>query len=177
MTTKQPVAELDARFSSEGAQPTAWDEARGQLEQAEVYWLTTVREDGRPHVTPLIGVWADGAAHFCTGAGEQKARNLAHYPQCALTTGCNALGEGLDVVLEGEAVRVVDDAALQRVADAYLAKYGDDWRFTVRDGAFHQGDGSSEEGDSGAAIVFAVAPWQAFGFRKGDYSQTRWRFA
>ena len=28
-------------------------------------------------MTPLIGVYADGALHFCTGAEEQKARNIA----------------------------------------------------------------------------------------------------
>jgi len=70
--------ELDARFSSEGAKPTAWPEARKHLEGAELYWLTTVRADGRPHVTPLIAVWLDGAMHFCTGASEQKAKNLEH---------------------------------------------------------------------------------------------------
>ena len=48
------------------------------LERAELYWLTTVRADGRPHVTPLIAVTADGAVHFCTGLREQKARNLEH---------------------------------------------------------------------------------------------------
>jgi len=33
-----------------------WPEAREHLEMAELYWLTTVRGDGRPHVTPLIAV-------------------------------------------------------------------------------------------------------------------------
>ena len=51
------------------------------LENAELYWLTTVRNDGRPHVTPLIGVMQDGAVHSCTGLGEQKARNLEHSPR------------------------------------------------------------------------------------------------
>ena len=74
MVQTAPAAELDARVSSEGAKPTAWQEARKHLERAELYWLTTVRADGRPHVTPLIAVWLDGAMHFCTGASEQKAR-------------------------------------------------------------------------------------------------------
>ncbi|QFG25164.1 pyridoxamine 5'-phosphate oxidase family protein [Actinomadura sp. WMMB 499] len=34
----------------------SWPEARRLLEDAELYWLATVRADGRPHVTPLIGV-------------------------------------------------------------------------------------------------------------------------
>ena len=38
--------------------------------------LSTVRADGRPHVTPLVAVWLDGALYFCTGEGEQKERNI-----------------------------------------------------------------------------------------------------
>jgi nitroimidazol reductase NimA-like FMN-containing flavoprotein (pyridoxamine 5'-phosphate oxidase superfamily) len=127
MAGKEPVTELDARFSSDGATPTAWAQARRRLEEAEVYWLSTVRPDGRPHVTPLLSVWQDGALYFCTGPSERKARNLTQNPHCILTTGCNALAEGLDLVVEGAAARVSDDATV-------------------------------------------------FGFGKGEYSQTRWRF-
>jgi hypothetical protein len=54
MAGKEPVAELDGRFSSEGAKATQWTQARGRLADAQVYWLSTVRPDGRPHVTPLL---------------------------------------------------------------------------------------------------------------------------
>jgi predicted pyridoxine 5'-phosphate oxidase superfamily flavin-nucleotide-binding protein len=73
----EPIAELDARFSSEGATPTQWTEARQLLEAAEVFWVSTVRPDGRPHVTPLIAVWLDEALYFCTGPTERKNKNLA----------------------------------------------------------------------------------------------------
>jgi len=62
MAGKPPVAELDARFSSENATPTEWAEARGHLANAEVYWLSTVRPDGRPHVRPVLSVWLGGEA-------------------------------------------------------------------------------------------------------------------
>lgn len=164
---------LDTRYSSEGASATDWAEAHRRLEEAKVFWISTVRPDGRPHVTPLISVWLDGALLFCTGAEERKARNLAENPHCILTTGCNALDEGLDVVVEGEAVQVRDDARLRRIADAYVAKYGEEWRFDVRDGAFaHRGE------LEGIVPVYEVAPVTAFGFRRGEeFSQTRWRFA
>jgi general stress protein 26 len=169
----QPTAELDARFSSEGASPTDWAEARECLERAEVFWVSTVRPDGRPHVTPLISVWLDGALYFCTGPSEQKARNLEGNPHCILTTGTNTIGDGLDVVVEGDAVPMSDADTLRRIADAYVSKYGEDWRFDVRDGAFvHTG---AAEGS--VALVFEVAPRKAFGFRKGEeFSQTRWLF-
>ncbi|MFC9246525.1 pyridoxamine 5'-phosphate oxidase family protein [Streptomyces sp. NPDC057136] len=170
MSEKDPVTELDARYSSEGATARPWQDAAALLAEAELYWLSTVRPDGRPHVTPLIGVWADGALHFCTGPAERKAQNLIANPEAVLTTGANALGEGFDLVVEGRADQVTDEAGLTRLAAAWEAKYGADWHFDVRDGAFF-----TEAG--GRALVFAVAPRTAFGFAKGEpFGQTRWRF-
>lgn len=42
----------------------------------------TTRRDGRPHVTPLIGVWRGGAVHFCAGPDEQKASHLEQQQEC-----------------------------------------------------------------------------------------------
>jgi hypothetical protein len=177
MIDKEPVAELEPRFSSDDAAPTPWAEARERLERAEVYWLATVRPDGRPHVTPLLSVWLDGALYFCTGPDERKAKNLARNPHCILATGCNTLDEGLDVVVEGDATRMGDEDRLRRIAEAYESKYGSDWRFAVRDGAFYHDPGSLRGTDTGEALVYEVAPSTAFGFGKGElFSQTRWRF-
>lgn len=171
MSTQDPITDLDPAFSTPDATPTPWGDARLQLEQAEIFWLSTVRPDGRPHVTPLITVWVDEALFFCTGPTERKARNLEHNTHCILTTGCNAIGEGMDIVVEGDATLTNDEPTLQRVADAMASTYGDPFIFTVRDGAFWSDDG-------GRAVVFEVRPMKAFGFGKGDaFSQTRWRFA
>lgn len=163
-----PTAEFDSRFSDPEAGPTPWSDAVQVLEHAELYWLSTVRADGRPHVTPLIGVVEDGAVHFCTGLREQKARNLEHRSQVALTTGNNTWAQGLDVVVEGTAVRVTDQAALQRLADAFEAKYGSVWHFDVGDGGF----GMGEE----AAPVFRIEPAKVLAFAKEPHAQTRYRF-
>lgn len=69
--------------------------------------------------------------YFGTGQDERKAKNLAHDAHCVLTTGCNVIA-GLDLVVEGEAVRTGDAAKLQGVADQFAAKYN--WHYTVRDG-------------------------------------------
>ena len=165
----EPLTELDSRYSSPGAAQTAWATARDRLAAAGTYALSTVRPDGRPHVTPVIGVWFDGALWFCTGHQERKARNLVGNRECVLTVGSSA-EEGLDVVVEGEALRERDHRVLRQVADAYLEKYGPTWHFDVRDGDFH-----SEGG--GPAAVFRVRPRTAFGFVKGEpYGQTRWSF-
>ncbi len=76
------------------------------MEDAKVFWISTVHPDGRPHVTPLIAVLSDGALYFCTGPRERKAENLALNPHCVLTTGCNSLDEGVDLVVEGHAALI-----------------------------------------------------------------------
>ena len=163
-----PSPEFDSRFSDPEAGPTPWSDVEELLERAELYWLTTVRADGRPHVTPLIGVLSDGAVHFCTGLREQKARNLEHSARVALTTGNNTWARGLDVVVEGTAVRVTDRDALRRLADAYEAKYGSVWHFDVGDGVF------VTEGDS--AAVFRIEPAKVLAFAKEPHAQTTYRF-
>ena len=111
MSPAAPVAELDARFSDPSASALEWARARAVLDEAGIAWIVTTRRDGRPHVTPVVFVWFDDAAHFCTGTGEQKHKNLDANPSCLLLTGRNTYDEGLDVVVEGEAVRVADGAA------------------------------------------------------------------
>jgi hypothetical protein len=102
-----PTAELHSDFSSPGAVARPWEDATDALEAAEIFWLSTVRRDGRPHVTPLPAMWLDDALHFCTGPAEQKARNLEGNPQCVLTTGNNLYGSGLDVMVEGPEIWLV----------------------------------------------------------------------
>jgi nitroimidazol reductase NimA-like FMN-containing flavoprotein (pyridoxamine 5'-phosphate oxidase superfamily) len=164
-----PTADFDSRFSDPEARPTPWSAAARVLEDAELYWLTTVRADGRPHVTPLIGVTQDGVAHFCTGLREQKARNLEHSRRVALTTGNNSWARGLDVVVEGTAVQVEDRDELQRLADAYEGKYGSVWHYDVGDGVFGEGED--------AVAVFRIEPAKVIAFAKEPHGQTSYRFA
>lgn len=166
---RMPTTRFDPRFGVADA-PTPWSEAEAVLRDAELSWITTVRADGRPHVTPLLAVWDGGVLHFCTGAEEQKAVNLRANPEVALTTGVNVQGSGLDVVLQGTAVRVTDEARLRALADAWVAKYGEAWRFDVADAAFTQ--------EGGTALVFAVHPRTAFAFAKGEgrFGQTAYDF-
>src|ERR1700756_2718337 len=111
MTT--PQTSLDQRFSEPGAVATEWDEARRALETAELFWIVTVRADGRPHVTPLVAVWLDGALHFCTAETEQKAVNLRKNPHVILAAGSMHWNAGIDVVVEGDAVQATDEDLLK----------------------------------------------------------------
>jgi Pyridoxamine 5'-phosphate oxidase len=39
-----------------------WDDVLAAIDRAEIFWPSTVRADGRPHVTPLPAMWLDGLA-------------------------------------------------------------------------------------------------------------------
>ncbi|MFM9367518.1 pyridoxamine 5'-phosphate oxidase family protein [Streptomyces sp. Da 82-17] len=169
MPQQSPRTDLDPRYSSADAQAVPWSQARERIERAEVFWLSTVRPDGRPHVTPLIAVWQEGALHFTTGEQERKARNLAENREVVLTTGSGALDAGYDVVVEGTAERVTDEPRLRALAAAWAEKYGEVWSCEVTEGGFR--------GANGLDLVYSVVPRTAFGFGKGElFSQTRWRF-
>lgn len=171
MATNPGAGELDPGFSAPDAKPTPWTQVRDQLENAKTYWLATVRADGRPHVTTIAGAWVDETIHFVTGRNEQKAKNLAAgNHRVAVITGASGW-EGLDIVIEGEAVELTDVDRLQRVVDTFTEKYDDTFQFRVRDGAVHVGD------SPGRALAFEVVARKVFAFAKGDkFGQTRWRF-
>lgn len=167
----EPVTTIDPRYSDPAATATAWADTRRELESAEIFWVTTVRADGRPHVTPVVAVWFEGAVWFGTGAAEQKFANLGANPHVVLTTGSNRWDGGLDVVLEGDAVHVTDDAALAPVAEAFTARWDGRWRYVAGGGCFHDAD------IGGDVQVFRVAPVKVFAHAKGDpFGATRHRF-
>jgi hypothetical protein len=138
--TDNVTAEIHG-FSEPDATPTPSTVGLEHLRAADTFWLSTVRPDGRPHVTPLIAVWHADALWFATGPEERKARNLADNPSCVLTTGRSDLADGgLDIVLEGHAEQVTDDAELEPVAAAFSAKYPTGpWDFVARWGVQRPG--------------------------------------
>jgi hypothetical protein len=171
MTITIPETTLDPRFSSENATPTEWSAARDQLRDAKSYQLTTIRADGRPHQTTIAGIWLDDAFSFATSSGEQKAHNIQAGNRDVIVTAGNSGWDGLDVIVEGEAVDVTDTDRLGRLVDAYRSKYDDWFQFRLVDRQF------SAPGAIGPVLVYDVRARKAFGFAKGDmFSQTRWRF-
>jgi nitroimidazol reductase NimA-like FMN-containing flavoprotein (pyridoxamine 5'-phosphate oxidase superfamily) len=166
----QVQTSFDARYSQPDADPSPWDQVSNVLAEAELYWLTTIRADGRPHVCPLVGLWFDDHGWFVTGPEEQKAQNLAVHDQVALTTGTNTWAAGLDVVVEGRAARTTAPEDLRRAAEAYQSKYGDAWPFTV------DGDGLNVADGQGAGGLYVVTPSKVLAFGKEPHSQTAYRF-
>jgi hypothetical protein len=171
MQTMSPKTTLDPRFSSEDASPTDWAAARDHLRDAKTYQLTTVRADRRPHQTTIAGVWVDEIFSFTTSSGEQKAHNREAGNRHVIVTAGNSGWEGMDVILEGEAVDVTDPDRLGRLVDAYRDKYDDWFGFRLVNGQF------TAPGAIRPVLVYDIRARKAFGFSKGDtFSQTRWRF-
>ncbi|SNR80074.1 pyridoxamine 5'-phosphate oxidase family protein [Actinomadura mexicana] len=168
MFDREPDAELGP-FSSPEAQATPWASASAVLGDAEVFWLSTVRPDGRPHVTPLLAAWSLGGMCFTTGAQERKARNLEHDPRCVLTTGTNAL-TGVDVVIEGLASVVVERSEREQAVADFERKYGA--HLTSPEGTWYRLGEAVIAGDVG---LYRVAPTVGFAFGKlPAFSQTRY---
>jgi hypothetical protein len=183
MAARTPVAAQP--LVADDAAATPWTVASERLESPEVnrtYWLATVRPDGRPHLMPILGLWLDGAFYFVTGETTRKGKNLAADPRCVLATSSTSL-PALDLILEGEARKITDDATLRRVAAAYDSVMH--WPLEVRDGAVF-GPNAPTAGRPPYA-VFALTPTTVFGLpgvagtgteegRASSLSPTRWRF-
>lgn len=166
------TTKLDRRYSDEAAEPMSWQDAQARVAGAEVAWLVTVREDGRPHSTPVVPVWHEGRAYFHTGETEQKHVNLRTNPHVLVLAGDTRWDAGVDVVVEGVARRVTDLAVLQAVADRLAQRWDGRWQVVVRDGAF-----VNPEVPGLGSFVFEVAPTKAYGHAKGDpFGQTSYQF-
>lgn len=149
-----PEYGLEAEHAGSGLLPWSW--AIERLEKSRNYWLSTVRDDGRPHAMAVWAVWLEGALMFSTATHSRKARNLAHSARCVISA------ERADeaVIVEGVAERVRAAAPLEKLRLVYEAKYA-----------------SGYPSDS---AIFAVRPVAVFGFieRAADFAATatRWNF-
>jgi general stress protein 26 len=168
--TTEPKTDLGP-FSGANAAPQPWAHTVDALRRSQKFTLCTVRTDGRPHAVPLLAVWTSDGLAFCTGDGEQKAKNLAANRKCILTTGTNTL-TGFDYVVEGTASLVTDAERLDGIATAFEQAYG--WHLTREDGTWH---GMGDSMRSAKVQTYFVQPDIIFAFGNGEpFSETRYRF-
>jgi nitroimidazol reductase NimA-like FMN-containing flavoprotein (pyridoxamine 5'-phosphate oxidase superfamily) len=171
----EPTATIDTRYSDPTAVATPWVQARQVLEGAELFWLSTTRPGGGPHVTPVVAVWTQDALHFMTGDHEQKSANLRADPRVAVTTGRNDWDRGLDVVVEGIAVPTTEVDRLAGLATAWSTKWDGRWTLVVGDDGTlrHDADGELLEHRIEA---FTVDPIRGYAYAKGTFAHTRYTF-
>ncbi len=136
----------------------SWEWVTRRLAESRNYWVGSTRPDGRPHVSPVWGVWHEGAVYFSTGATTRKSRNLAHRPEAVIH-----LESGDDVViLEGAVHEPRDSELLESVATAYEEKY----------------DLRPPLDPATGSLLYALRPVKVLAWREQDFpsSATRWRF-
>jgi hypothetical protein len=104
---------------AEGLLP--WSFVEERMVAARDYWVATVRPDGRPHITPVWGLWVDGAFYFGSGPQTRKARNLSENRNVAV----HPVDDDV-IIVEGvaEVVSDLDPVFAERVYADSVAKYG-----------------------------------------------------
>jgi pyridoxine/pyridoxamine 5'-phosphate oxidase len=144
-------------------------EAAPDIQAPRTTWLSTVRPDGRPHLTGVGALWVDGQFYFTSGPGTSKSRNLAANPNCALSIAL----PGLDLAVEGRAAKVTDQATLERLAQRYAAQ---GWPAKAADGAL-TAEYSAPSAGPPPWDLYVVTALVAFGVATAKpYGATRWRF-
>ena len=171
--TTTPTVKEPARKNLDiyGAPPIPWSRALAELEggRGGTYWLATTDPVGRPHVAGVGALWVDGKIYFVTGARTRKGRNLAANPHCVLSVSL----AGLDLVVEGRAVRVTDRPTLLRLAARYAAQ---GWPASVSGTAF-TAEYSAPSAGPPPWNLYMVRPTTAFGVATAEPSgATRWAF-
>jgi hypothetical protein len=153
-----------------GAKPIPWSRALKQLgSSAGTYWLATTKPDGGPHVAGTGALWLDGKIYFVSGERTRKSRNLAANPRCVFSVSLT----GIDLVLEGRAIRVTDRPTLLRLAKRY-ADQG--WPTSVSGTAFTAAYSAPSAGPP-PWNLYVVRPSTVFGVSTASPpGATRWRF-
>jgi nitroimidazol reductase NimA-like FMN-containing flavoprotein (pyridoxamine 5'-phosphate oxidase superfamily) len=135
-----------------------WTHVSERMAQAKCYWIATVDPEGRPHATPVDGLWLDGQLYFGGSSQTRRNRNLEANPAV-----CVHLESGTDVViLHGEAheLHAPERALTVRLAAATREKYG-----------------YAPDPDSyGAGGAYVFRPSVAFAWSQFPKDATRWEF-
>jgi hypothetical protein len=110
---------------ADGLPPVDWATVAGKLDagtapapdavNSRTTWLSTLNQNGSPHVTAVGALWVDGAFWFQTGTSTRKGRNVTRDPRCSVAVSV----PGADVVVEGDAARVTEPSVLARIAKAW----------------------------------------------------------
>lgn len=145
--------------STKGLLP--WQHVSDRMAAARYYWISTVGPDGRPHATPVDGVWLDDQLYFGGSPATRRHRNLATNPAV-----CIHLESGSDVViLHGDAVPlgVPVQALAVRLSEATLQKYGYGPK--------------PEEYAASPAGTYVFRPRRVFAWKAFPKDVTRWQIA
>jgi hypothetical protein len=136
-----------------------WEYVERRLAEALNFWVATTRPDGRPHVSPIWGVWHDTRFWFDGSPETRRGRNLVRNPNVAVN-----LEDGTHVViLEG----VIDDLKTpeldlrRELSRIYKAKYAE--------------LGYSPEPEMWETGIYRMTPHTALAWTEFGVDMTRWK--
>ncbi len=136
-----------------------WSHICERMAEAKYYWVSTVDAEGRPHSTPVDGLWIDEKLYFGGSPKTKRNRNLVANPAV-----CIHLENAMDVViLQGEAIelREIDKALAERLAAESKKKYG---------------YAPPPEAYTGGGGIFIVRPRKVLAWKQFPKDATRWHF-
>src|SRR4029453_15262476 len=77
-----------------------WSHASKKMSEALHYWVCTVYSQGRPHATPVDGLWLDDALYFGGSPETRRHRNIKGNREI-----CVPLERAADVIIVGATPR------------------------------------------------------------------------
>jgi len=96
-----------------------WAHANAKLENETEYWISTSSPEGKPHATPVWGIWRGERFYFETDPESVKCRNLRSNPKIVVH-----VRDGLDtVIVEGTVKRETNPRNLRTLVSEYFRKY------------------------------------------------------
>lgn len=135
-----------------------WSHVSERMLHAHHYWICTADSAGRPHATPVDGLWLDDVLYFGGHPTTVRSRNLRRH-----SAACVHLESASDVViLQGRAtvLEAPEPGLAARLVAASRQKYG-------------YGPGPE---DLVAGGVFAFRARTVFAWSRFPKDATRWRF-
>jgi nitroimidazol reductase NimA-like FMN-containing flavoprotein (pyridoxamine 5'-phosphate oxidase superfamily) len=136
-----------------------WSYVSQRMAEALHYWVGTVDENGRPHATPVDGIWLDDRLYFGGSTKTRRHRNLMANPAV-----CIHLESGTEVViLHGEAreFHAPNHEFAVLLAEASKKKYG----YAPPPEMYETAEG-----------VFRFHPQMALAWKQFPKDATRWHF-
>jgi nitroimidazol reductase NimA-like FMN-containing flavoprotein (pyridoxamine 5'-phosphate oxidase superfamily) len=137
-----------------------WSFVTERLAEAKNYWICTTDPLGRPHATPVWGMWLDEQLYFGGGADTRRNRNLVANPAV-----CVHLESGSEVVIvhgEAQALRAAPHELAVRLSEASAQKYA----YAPK----------PEEYEADAGGTFVMRPRVVLAWKQFPKDAARWEF-
>lgn len=152
---------LPAGYIMEGVEQRflEWDYVEQRLTESITYWIGTTRPNGRPHISPIWGIWHEGCFWFDGSPETRRGKNIAHNPYITVN-----LEDGTKVVIVEGVVTDLKEVSLgvrQTLSEVYTAKYS--------------AHGYSPEPETWESGIYVTEPHTILAWTEFGVDMTRWK--